>query len=461
MTYWRQSMKIKNRSKQRLHRNVRWYTLIAIDQVEHHQQYSNVVIDNILAKAPLDERDRRLMTTIVYGVIQRRYTLDYYLEPFIQGKSVDPWVLSLLRLSVYQLIYMDRIPQHAVVNEAVRIAKINGHEGLGRFVNGVLRNFLRESLRDVDAIESRIDRLSVRYSIEPWIIEYLDSHLQESELIMLLDSLLTIPHLSARINPRLTTREELIQQLLDEGIQAEMSDLSPYGLIIKNGDIFTSNAFKNGYLTIQDESSMLVAPIGQIQGDEQVLDACSAPGGKATHIASLLETGHLMALDISANKMERVVEHMHRMGLSDTFSYKVIDALKFIPSEGMLYDIIYLDVPCSGLGLMRRKPEIKYVKNYHDIQSLSEIQSQLIHHYADYVKPGGYIVYSTCTLSYEENEDIIHQFLLDRPDFAIEPITQSDNMNQDLVNETGYIRIWPHQFGSDGFFICRLTKKDK
>lgn len=191
------------------------------------------------------------------------------------------------------------------------------------------------------------------------------------------------------------------------------------------------------------------------------MDACSAPGGKATHIATLLETGHLTGLDLSEPKIKRVNEHMDRLGLSQRVTLNVEDASKHQPTDGQLYDKIYLDAPCSGLGLMRRKPEIKYDKSYEDIQELAQIQTELINHVSTLLKPGGEIIYSTCTMSYEENEEIVQSFLNAHDNFVQSPISaEKDNIKADLITDEGNIRVWPQQYHTDGFFISRLVKKD-
>ena len=221
-----------------------------------------------------------------------------------------------------------------------------------------------------------------------------------------------------------------------------------------------STAFSKGQLTIQDESSMLVAPLGELKGQEQVLDACSAPGGKATHIASYLTQGHLTALDISENKLKKVADHLQRMALDDRVTLQVSDATKFNPKNNQLYDIIYLDAPCSGLGLMRRKPEIKYQKTQEDISGLAKIQAELLDHMASLLKVGGTLVYSTCTVSLEENEQALAQFIKRQPAFSIDQLTEEDNLPSDILTVDGQIRIWPNQYHTDGFFISRLTKNN-
>lgn len=454
-------MKIKQRSKKQLNKNLRWHSLVLLDKIENHNEFSNVVIDEFLQNTPLDERDNRLVVQIVYGVIQNKLTIDYYLAPFVSGKKLDDWVSTLLRLSVYQLVFLDRIPSHAVVNEAVQVAKVNGHGGVGNFVNAILRRFIRTDRLDIDAIEDFTERLSVKYSISPWIVDYFLKHQTHEEVENLLESLQEVPFISARVNTSKKSRKEVMESLYSEGYDTVESDISPVGIRSMNGNLIHSTAFKEGWLTIQDESSMLVAPLGHINGDEEILDACSAPGGKATHIATLLETGHLTGLDLSEPKIKRVNEHMDRLGLSQRVTLNVEDASKHQPTDGQLYDKIYLDAPCSGLGLMRRKPEIKYDKSYKDIQELAQIQTELINHVSTLLKPGGEIIYSTCTMSYEENEEIVQSFLNAHDNFVQSPISaEKDNIKADLITDEGNIRVWPQQYHTDGFFISRLVKKD-
>lgn len=454
-------MKIKQRAKQKLNKNLRWHSLILLDKIENHKEYSNVVIDDFLKDSPLEDRDNRLVVQIVYGVIQNRLTINYYLQPFTKGKKIEAWVETLLRLSIYQLVYLDRIPSHAVVNEAVNIAKQNGHGGLGNFVNAILRNFMRQDLANVADIENMNERLSIQYSIDKWIVEYFSSILSMEETEQLLASLQTIPNISARVNTSLISRDDLIQALEEEGITVRKSEISEFGLIAEQGNLVNSQSFEKGWLTIQDESSMLVAPLGQLNGKENILDACAAPGGKATHIAQYITEGHLTALDISERKLKRVEEHLLRLKLDDKVSLSHADATKYLPNNGEKYDTIYLDAPCSGLGLMRRKPEIKYDKSFQDVTELAKIQNTILDHVSTLLKEGGMIVYSTCTMTLEENEEVLSHFLQTHSDFEHKKVSSDENVPADLITKDGNIRVWPHQYQTDGFFIGRLIKKSK
>ena len=455
-------MKVKSLAAKRLEHNVRFQALQLLVEIDWHDQYSNVLLNRALSQTELKPVDQGLLVNLVYGSIQHRLTLDFYLEPFIKGKKLEPWIRSLLRMTVYQMLYLERIPDHAAINEAVNIAKLNGHAGLAGLVNGVLRNFRRQELRSLDTVTDPVEALSIQYSMAPWIVSLLQEQYNQTSLADLLASLNQRPRLTARIQAHPNERDQILAQLRAAGYQVEAGNLSPYAIESLDGRILESPAFQAGRLTIQDESSMLVAPIGRPVVGQRLLDACSAPGGKATHMAYLLEAGHLDALDISQAKLDLVAGHMERLGLSQqeglNISLHATNALDFMPPSGTLYDIIYLDAPCSGLGLMRRKPEIKYTKQASDIEALSKLQSQLLDHVASLLKPGGTLVYSTCTLAQAENHDQVKAFLARRPDFQLSPIGAEEVQGASVLAADGMIEVLPQDYLTDGFFIARMTK---
>ncbi len=451
-------MKIKARSKKQLKNNLRFQALLILDKIEHQDGYSNVILNEFLSESPLSHKDNQLVVQIVYGVIQQRYRLNYYLEPFIEGKKIDPWIMTLLRMSIYQMTALDRIPSHAIINEAVKIAKTNGHQGLGNFVNAILRSVQREGIQDTDQITDPQTFLATHYSIEPWIVDYLIEMVGYDKTESILASLLERPIVTARINPVLTTRDDAMQQLSEEGFDVTTGNLSPFAIRCQQNNPIHSTLFTEGKITIQDESSMLVAPLGQLTGTERVLDACSAPGGKATHIASYLSDGHLDALDISADKLEKVAEHAQRMQLDEIIDVQQADASTFEATPGQ-YDAIYVDAPCSGLGLMRRKPEIKYTKTPEDLTALKDIQLAILNNLAPYLKENGVLIYSTCTITMEENENLLKAFMSEQTDFINKPIHADEIKESNSITDEGYVRIWPDDYGTDGFFIARLEKK--
>lgn len=441
--------------------NVRLLAIDAFERIEHQGMYSNLVLDEILRNHQLNVADRHLLTEFVYGVLQRKLTLDYYLDYFLKNKKIESWVRQNLRVAIYQSIYLDRIPPHAIVSEAVEIAKRKGHRGIASLVNGVLRNIQRRGYPSLDQIEPLAKRLSVTYSLPEWLIEMSIQRLGVDSTVELAKSLNERPRTSVRVNLKQISREEAIKQLQDENIHAHKSLVSPYGLIIDQGQVQYSHLFAKGYLTIQDESSMLVAPALNVQPSDQVLDACSAPGGKATHIASEFlgseAGGHLTALDLYPNKIKKIMENAKRQNVNDRITVQQMDALQIPEQLGeQKFDRILVDAPCSGLGLMRRKPEIRYNKHPEDLQSLQKLQLEILSAASSALKPAGELIYSTCTFTQEENQEVVRQFLASQPHFrqiALDLPTMSLNADQKSLT------IYPHDYGTDGFFISRFVRE--
>ena len=455
-------MKIKENAKRKLKHNTRWQALLLLVKIEHDGEYSNVLVNRFLQETTLPSRDQRLLVQLVYGTIQHQYLLDAQLNPFINTKKVEPWVQTLLRMTVYQLTALDRIPAHAAINEAVQIAKVNGHQGLGNFVNGVLRQFQRNKRLDIATIENQEERLSIQYSIQPWIIHLLNQQYSSEIVQELLASLNQRPRLTARFTRNLENYPATFKELEQAGANIKSGHLSPYAIESLDGQIMHTQAFANGDLTIQDESSMLVAPLGQLIPGQSVLDMCAAPGGKATHIVQLLQQGSFTALDLSAAKLEKVKEHFKRMGFNQqdmlTTHFYATDASQFIPENGTLYDVIYVDAPCSGLGLMRRKPEIKYQKHATDIGALQTIQRAIMRRASQLLKPGGTLVYSTCTLANAENQALVADILATDSSLIFDPIQPSELPNTNILTPEGMVQVLPHQYQTDGFFIARMKK---
>lgn len=441
--------------------SVRYVALEALERVEKGGAYSNLLISDAITEGQLNELDGRLLTNLVYGTISRKLLLDYYLAPFTKNaKKIDSWVQSLLRLSVFQLVYLDKIPSHAVLNEAVEIAKARGNLGIGKFVNGVLRNFQRNDLRDLNEIKDPIQRLATEISMPVRLTEKLVDQIGPEETRNLGLSLFEASHVSARVDTRKISREEAIEQLRAEEIDAEPSQVSPYGVIAKKGFLAGSTLFKEGLLTVQDESSMLVAPALQVAPDQEVLDACAAPGGKTTHIATFLDAeqeGSVTALDIHQQKVKLIKENAERLRVADVVFPMQMDARNvhehFAPNT---FDRILVDAPCSGLGLMRRKPDIKYHKSAADFARLPEIQRAILESVSQTLKENGIMVYSTCTITPEENQDVVTNFLADHPEFELIPVAANDLVTGLLKDKM--LTLYPQQFMTDGFFISCLRK---
>ncbi|EOL49147.1 ribosomal RNA small subunit methyltransferase B [Enterococcus phoeniculicola] len=447
----------------KIKKSVRFVALDTLERVNKGGAYSNLLLNDMMSKAKLSEKDGRLYTELVYGTISRRLLLEFYLQPFIaKAKKVDDWVVTLLCLSLYQLEFLDKVPAHAVLNEAVEIGKARGNVGIGKFVNGVLRSIQREGLPKITSIKDPMTRLSVEISMPLWLTKKLVEQLGVEETLKLGLSLFEVSHVSARVDTRMVEREEVIATLEEEeGIFARESVVSPYGVVAEKGYLANSRLFQYGLMTIQDESSMLVAPAMQIQKHHKVLDACAAPGGKTTHIATFLDPtfgGEVTALDIHDHKVKLIEENARRLRVEEAIHAQKMDARaiheQFEPES---FDRILVDAPCSGLGLMRRKPDIKYHKKLEDFLQLQKIQLEILESAAPTLKHSGIMTYSTCTITKEENQEVIETFLAAHPEFEKVEVTVNPQI-QDAVSDD-QLTLYPHQYMTDGFFICCLRKK--
>ena len=452
-----------NKLKNKIKHTVRYLAVDILESVENEGAYSNLLLNKVILSEKLSPKDAGLLTEIVYGVIQRKMTLDYGLSSYIKDpKKQLSWLNNLLRVSAYQMVYLTKIPDHAVLFDAVEIAKVKGHAGIASYVNGVLRNVQRNGLRDWKTISNAKKRISVGASMPKWLVAYFIERIGIEETEKMAFSLLEDPFVSLRLQSNEISREEAIGLLKAEGYDVVASPVSPVGIRIHGGKIVDSPLFKDGMLTIQVESSQLVAPVGELEKDFLVLDSCAAPGGKTTHMASYLsasENGKVIALDMYEHKISLINQNAERLHVSDRIETHVLDAKEavhaFAPES---FDVIYVDAPCSGLGLMRRKPEIKYVKNAQDFLDLHQEQILILNSVSSLLKKGGRLVYSTCTLTTEENQMSVRTFLENHAEFAIVPI-RSEYLDKKSFTAEGFVQIYPHDYGTDGFFISCMVKR--
>ncbi|MEH7388308.1 16S rRNA (cytosine(967)-C(5))-methyltransferase RsmB [Bacillus sp. JJ1521] len=442
--------------------NVRNVALEILLQIEKNQAYSNLLLNQMIKKHEVKGKDVGLLTEIVYGTIQRRDTLDFYLAPFLKkSKKLDQWVRILLRLSLYQMVYLDRVPERAIFFEAVEIAKKRGHKGTSSLVNGVLRSIQREGLPSLDQLKDEVERLAIETSHPIWLVKRWVKQIGMEETRKMCEVNSTPPEQTARVNSAAITREELIQMLKEDGIEAEEGSVSVDSIKAVRGNLVHAKAFKEGYYTIQDESSMLVARALGVEKGEQILDSCAAPGGKTTHIAEILQnTGKVCSLDLHEHKIKLINEVVNRLGLENVET-KALDSRKagqiFEPER---FDKILVDAPCSGFGVIRRKPDIKYSKLESDNENLAKIQLDILNEVSSLLKKGGILVYSTCTIDYEENEGVIKTFLEQNKDFMLDETLE--NYLPEIVKpyiKNGQLQLYPHYFGTDGFYIARLRKQ--
>jgi 16S rRNA (cytosine967-C5)-methyltransferase len=449
--------------KQQIKQSSRYLALETLEKIEREDAYSNLLLREVLDNHDISKEESNLLTELVYGVLQRKMTLDYQLEPFLKKqKKLDHWVRQLLRISLYQMEYLDRIPDHAIINEAANIARVKGHRGIVGLVNGILRNIQRKGVRHPSDIQPTNKRLSIQYSLPQWLIDEFIEQLGEKEAEELAASFSERPKLSLRVNLNKISREEAMDELREEGFEVVESEISPYGIVVKKGVPIETRLFKEGYLAVQDESSMLVAPALNVEPQHYVLDACAAPGGKTMHIATNFlkkeDGGTVVALDIHEHKINLIKENAKRLGVEAVVETKCVDARKVLDLfEEETFDRILIDAPCSGLGLMRRRPEIRYNKTKEDILSLQKLQLEIINEVSKTLKIGGELIYSTCTITQKENQEVVDQFLEKNKQFSKAEVELPENELQ--ISEDGTVTIYPHQYGTDGFFISRIKKQ--
>ena len=423
--------------------------LAVLEDVFVNQAYSNIALNKHLKGSKLSAADKGLVTEIVYGTVARKLTLEWYLSHFIQDRDkLDNWLYVLLLMSAYQVRFLDKVPDHAVVNEAVEIAKAR-KKGSEKMVNAVLRRILREGWPDIATIKRKNKRDSIAYSLPVWLVSKLKEEYGEERAQAIFKSLLVRNKASIRVTD--LSRKEEIKAVLE----ASDSPLAASGLVKEQGHFAGHDLFSEGAITIQDESSQLVAPTLDLQGHEQVLDACAAPGGKTAHMASFLTSGKVTALDLYDHKLDLIQENAQRLGVEDRVQTQKLDARKvheFFEKDS--FDKILVDAPCSGIGLLRRKPDIKYNKETADFTSLQEIQLEILGSVCQTLRKGGIITYSTCTIVSEENFQVVEAFLESHPEFEQ---VKLEHECKDILKD-GCILITPELYGSDGFFISQFRK---
>lgn len=431
------------------HETARSLALSVLEQVFDHGAYSNIALNKALESSRLSAQDKGLATELVYGTVSRKITLEWYLAHFIEDREkLDPWVYYLLMLSLYQLVYLDKLPPHAVVNEAVNIAKRK--PGTDKFVNAVLRKMSQSTLPNPAEIKRKNKRLSVQYSVPVWLVQALIAEYGDERAERIFQSL----HIRNKASIRVTDGKQV--EGLAEELDAQQSQLSPVGLVKAQGHFAATDYFKQGLITIQDETSQLVAPTLQIQGDERILDACAAPGGKTCHMGSYLTSGKILALDLYEHKLALIEENAQRLGLADKIETKRLDASRVHEEFGPdTFDKILVDAPCSGMGLIRRKPDIRYNKAAMDFDSLKAIQLQILDSVCQSLKIGGIITYSTCTIIKKENQEVIQEFLHQHPNFEQ---VMLEHPKSDIMVD-GCLLITPEKYQTDGFFIGQLRRK--
>ena len=435
--------------------NARKFTKDLLTAFFENSSYSNILLDNALDKSELSAQDKKFAANLFYGVIERKITLDAVINKYSKrpADKLSNDVLQTLRMAVYQILFMDSVPDRAAVFESVKLAKRGKNPAIGGYVNGVLRTFLRDG-KKIPEFEDKVSNLSIKYSCPQWLIEKWIGEYGEDMTLEMLKSSIEAPPVTATLNVLKMPADEIINDITESGVEVKLrSEAENCAQLFNVRDISRLSVYKKGMFHIQDISSQICCEILDPKPDETVLDVCSAPGGKAFTIAEIMNNqGKVIACDLYEQRVKLIKDGAKRLGI-DIIEAKINDATAFSDKIKMA-DRVLCDVPCSGLGVIRRKPEIKY-KEPKDFEGLKDIQRKILDVSSGYLKKGGVLVYSTCTLSRAENDEVIDWFLENHSEFEKGSINGFPNIKDGDYKVT----ITPNIFNSDGFFIAKLIKK--
>lgn len=443
--------------------NPREVALKVLYEIDKNNAYSNICLKKILNHTSLKPLDRAFVTQLVYGVIKNKFRIDWIISQFSNTpiKKISPWVLNILRLGIYQMLYLDKIPQSAAVNESVKLGKKYGHKRISGFINGILRSISRSPQEILQPDKKDIVHfLSIYYSHPKWMVEKWIKEYGKDFTIDLLKKNNEAPSISVRTNTLKISRERLINLLQKEDIVTKKGEWCPEAIILENiSNIDKNKYFKEGLFQVQDQSSMLVAHVLDPKENQLVIDVCAAPGGKTTHIAQKMNnTGKIIARDIYDHKLSLIKQNRDRLGISNIILEKY-NALEVDSDLIGQADRVLLDAPCSGLGIIRRKPDLKWNKCFNDIKKITILQYKMLENAGKYLKKGGILVYSTCTINPDENFNIVKKFLNKNSNFKIVPILPiCEKMEKHKEIEEGYLQLFPNIDFVDGFFISKIQR---
>ncbi|WP_335978767.1 16S rRNA (cytosine(967)-C(5))-methyltransferase RsmB [Fusobacterium polymorphum] len=432
--------------------SVKYVTMGLISKVDNGA-YSNIVLNDAFREFFLSPKEKAFMTEIFYGVIRNKKFLDYIIEKYTKDIRKE-WIRNLLRISIYQITFMDS-DDKGVVWEATELAK-KYSIAISKFINGTLRNYLRNKDLELKELYDK-KNYEVLYSIPKWFCDVLEKQYGNDNLKQAITSLKKIPYLSVRVNKLKYSEEEFEEFLKEKDIQIIKKVDTVY--YVNSGLIINSEEFKTGKIIAQDASSYLAAKNLGAMPNELVLDICAAPGGKTAVLAEEMKnSGEVIAIDIHQHKIKLIDTNMKKLGI-DIVKAIVIDA-RNVNKQGRKFDKILVDVPCSGYGVIRKKPEILYSKNRENIEELAKLQLEILNSAADILKDGGELIYSTCTITDEENTNNIKKFLEERKEFKVEKLYIPENILGDYDNLGGFCINYKEEI-MDNFYIIKLKKGEK
>lgn len=447
--------------------NSREIVLDILLELAKGNEYSNILIAAVLEKYDyLDGREKAFIKRVSEGTIERRIQIDYILDQYskVPVKKMKPLIRELLRMSVYQILFMEHIPDAAVCNEAVKLAKKRKFQSLQGYVNGVLRSIARgkSAIEYPDRQKVLTEYLSVYYSMPSWLVEHYNTAYGAEACEKILQAYLQRQPVSIRLDEGMSHEEQeaLLALWKQDGVEAARHLYLPYAVTVQKADGIRNLAgYKEGKFAVQDVSSMLVVEAAGIKEGDTVIDVCAAPGGKALHAAAKLHgTGRVIACDVTEYKTDKIEENKERLQLHNV-SVRVQDARVADPSLVGKADVLIADVPCSGLGVIGKKQDIKYRVTEESLHEIVQLQKEIVQNAVSYVKPGGVMMYSTCTMNPAENEEMVKWICRE---FAFVPESMSQHMPDMLQQEAdkGWIQLLPGVHETDGFFFARLRKTD-
>jgi 16S rRNA (cytosine967-C5)-methyltransferase len=440
-------------------------SLDLLNQVEETDRHpDDLLSDSFKRYRHLTSLDRAFLTELTYGVLRWRGRLDWIIRHFanIPFEKIEPEMLNTLRLGLYQIFFLTKTPASAAVNESVELAKRIRGKGGGGFVNAILRSAIREkeTIPYPDERQEPALHVAITQSHPLWLVQRWIEELGIEETVKICVANNRIPALTLRTNTLKIRREDLIEKLREKGFISAPTPFSDDGVLLKDGPPTSELPFlKEGLFVIQDEASQLVSIIMDPRPGEKILDACAAPGGKTTHIAQRMENlGEICACDLHQDKLKQIEEGCERLGIKIVRT-KIGNAVKTLPEpSGIKFDRVLADVPCSGFGTLRRNPDLKWRKEKEDIERLSELQFSILKNLSRYVCEGGLLVYSTCTVFHEENEDVVERFLSEQRAFKLDSLLEVLPEKCHFFIKKGYFKTFPPADDLDGFFAARLRK---
>ena len=432
--------------------------LKVLERCRRDGAFSDSLLSVVLVDSGLSVKDRALVSRLTYGVLQNTILLDFYIRFFCDGdKKLEPKVRDILRLSLYQILLMDKIPDHAAVSEGVELCKTLGYSHASGFVNAILRRAIRS--RDSLPEPSRGDvaeYLSIRFSTPKDLVGLLISDLGEEEAASFLEASNNLPPITIQPNTIKTSADQLLRELETEDIICEPHKTLPEAInITAAGDLTAISSFTNGYFLVQDAAARLAIMAAAPKPGQRVLDICSAPGGKSFAAAIAMENhGEIISCDVHENKLSRVEKGAGRLGIN-IISTQMCDASEYFEDFDSSFDIVIADLPCSGLGVIRKKPDIRG-KSLKELENLPQLQLKILENASRYVKPDSVLLYSTCTVLRRENQGIIDVFLEKHTDFSREAFELPLPLG---VVSDGEITLYPNIHDTDGFYFCKLRRR--